>query len=385
MVPRTLFTPDHETFRDSVRRFMNEEVAPHEDRWQEQGYVDREVWQKAGANGFLCVSMPEEYGGAAADRLYSVVLMEEQAFANSSSIGFGLHSEIVAPYLNRYGSEALKKKYLPKMVTGEMIGAIAMTEPGAGSDLQAIKTTAVKKGDKYILNGSKTFITNGWHSDLVIVVAKTDPSKGAKGTSLIIVDTSSMKRADGVLTRLSELLGGGLKLSALQTTLSPAKAMADWLSTKEAPAGFTLDRECELKQPDSEKATVRYARHTLDIDEVGEHIKQGKLPTQLGMTWSSRVSFVLTEAGTLKKIKLLDVVLESSGPDGGKSAGDDKSFDSDVALATGELARLIPELVDALGGPLVREAAPAAAEAARAPSPGSATNTTAPWDDPVPA
>jgi acyl-CoA dehydrogenase len=190
MVPRTLFTADHETFRDSVRRFMNEEVAPNEDRWQEQGYVDREVWQKAGANGFLCVSMPEEYGGAAADRLYSMVLMEEQAFANSSSIGFGLHSEIVAPYLHRYGSAVLKKKYLPKMVSGEMIGAIAMTEPGAGSDLQAIKTTAVRKGDKYIVNGSKTFITNGWHSDLVIVVAKTDPAKGAKGTSLIIVDTS---------------------------------------------------------------------------------------------------------------------------------------------------------------------------------------------------
>ncbi len=190
MVPRTLFTPDHEAFRDSVRRFMNEEVAPHEERWQEQGYVDREVWQKAGANGFLCVSMPEEYGGAAADRLYSVVLMEEQAFVNSSSLGFGLHSEIVAPYLNRYGSEALKKKYLPKMASGELIGAIAMTEPGAGSDLQSIKTTAVRKGDKYILKGSKTFITNGWHSDLVIVVAKTDPSKGAKGTSLIIVDTS---------------------------------------------------------------------------------------------------------------------------------------------------------------------------------------------------
>ena len=190
MVPRTLFTPDHEAFRDSVRRFMNEEVAPHEERWQEQGYVDRKIWQKAGANGFLCVSMPEEYGGAAADRLYSLVLMEEQAFVNSSSLGFGLHSEIVAPYLNRYGSEALKKKYLPKMASGEMIGAIAMTEPGAGSDLQSIKTTAVRKGDKYVLNGSKTFITNGWHSDLVIVVAKTDPAKGAKGTSLIIVDTS---------------------------------------------------------------------------------------------------------------------------------------------------------------------------------------------------
>ncbi len=190
MIPRTLFNSDHETFRDSVRRFMAEEVMPHEDRWQEQGYVDRDVWLKAGDNGFLCVSMPEEYGGAAADRLYSVVLMEEQAFANSSSIGFGLHSEIVAPYLNRYGNTALKQKYLPKMAKGELIGAIAMSEPGAGSDLQSIKTTAVRQGDKYIVNGQKTFITNGWNCDLVIVVAKTDPDKGAKGTSLVIVDTS---------------------------------------------------------------------------------------------------------------------------------------------------------------------------------------------------
>ena len=190
MIPRSLFTPEHETFRDSVRRFMQEEVVPHDERWQEQGYVDREVWLKAGANGFLCASMPEAYGGAGADRLYSVVLMEEQARANNSSLGWGLHSEIVAPYLLRYGSDQLKSKYLPKMARGEMIGAIAMSEPGAGSDLQAVKTTALKKGDRYIVNGSKTFITNGWHCDLVIVVAKSDPAKGAKGTSLVIVDTS---------------------------------------------------------------------------------------------------------------------------------------------------------------------------------------------------
>ena len=190
MIPRTLFSPEHETFRDSVRRFMEAEVMPNEERWQEQGYVDREVWQKAGANGFLCPSMPEEYGGAAADKLYSVILIEEQARANSSSLGFGLHSEIVAPYLLNYGSEHLKKTYLPRMAAGEMIGAIAMSEPGAGSDLQAVKTSAIKKGDRYIVNGSKTFITNGWHSDLVIVVAKTDPAKGAKGTSLVVVDTS---------------------------------------------------------------------------------------------------------------------------------------------------------------------------------------------------
>ena len=190
MIPRKIFSPEHETFRDSVRRFMEQEVAPHDERWQEQGYADREVWRKAGANGFLCASMPEAYGGAGADKLYSIVLMEEQARANNSSLGFGLHSEIVAPYLLHYGSEALKKKYLPKMASGEMIGAIAMSEPAAGSDLQGVKTTALQKNGLYILNGSKTFITNGWNCDLVIVVAKTDPAKGAKGTSLIVVDTS---------------------------------------------------------------------------------------------------------------------------------------------------------------------------------------------------
>jgi acyl-CoA dehydrogenase len=190
MIPRTLFSPEHETFRDSVRRFMQEEVAPHDERWQEQGYADKAVWRKAGENGFLCPTMPPEYGGAGADKLYSVVLIEEQARANNSSLGFGLHSEIVAPYLLAYGAEALKRKYLPKMATGEMIGAIAMSEPGAGSDLQAVKTTATKKQDRYVVNGSKTFITNGWNCDLVIVVAKTDPAKGAKGTSLVVVDTS---------------------------------------------------------------------------------------------------------------------------------------------------------------------------------------------------
>src|SRR6267142_4032773 len=190
MIPRTLFAPEHETFRDSVRRFLEAEVKPHDERWQEQGYVDKAVWRKAGEHGFLCMSMPEEYGGSGADRLFSMVLMEEQARINNSSLGWGLHSEIVAPYLFNYGSDALKKKYLPKMAAGEMIGAIAMSEPGAGSDLQSVKTTALHKGNGFVVNGSKTFITNGWNCDLVIVVAKTDPAKGAKGTSLVVVDTS---------------------------------------------------------------------------------------------------------------------------------------------------------------------------------------------------
>ncbi len=190
MIPRTLFRPEHESFRASVRRFFEAEVKPHDERWQEQGYVDRELWRKAGEHGFLCTSMPEEYGGAGADRLFSVVLMEEQARINNSSLGWGLHSEIVAPYLLHYGSEAIKRKYLPKMATGEWIGAIAMSEPGAGSDLQAVKTTAVRKGEHYVVHGSKTFVTNGWNCDLVIVVAKTDPTKGARGISLLVVDRS---------------------------------------------------------------------------------------------------------------------------------------------------------------------------------------------------
>src|SRR5207245_6311132 len=150
-----------------------------------------------GENGFLCMSMPEEYGGSGADKLFSMVLMEEQARINNASLGWGLHSEIVAPYLFNYGSDALKKKYLPKMAAGEMIGAIAMSEPAAGSDLQAIRTSALRKGNGYVLNGSKTFITNGWNCDLVIVVAKTDPAKGAKGTSVLVVDTSMQGFAKG--------------------------------------------------------------------------------------------------------------------------------------------------------------------------------------------
>ena len=188
MIERTLFTADHEAFRDSVRRFIEREIAPHHAAWEEQGYVDREVWRKAGANGMLCLTMPEQYGGAGVDKLFSIVQIEELTRAGCSGIGFGLHSEIVAPYLLRYGTEAQKARWLPKLASGDSIGAIAMSEPAAGSDLQAVKTTALRDGDHYLLNGSKTFITNGWHADLVIVVAKTDPALGARGTSLVVVE-----------------------------------------------------------------------------------------------------------------------------------------------------------------------------------------------------
>ena len=188
MIPRTLFNADHEGFRDTLRRFIEREIAPFHAGWEEQGYVDREVWRKAGEAGLLCLTMPEAYGGAGADKLFSVVLIEELTSAGASGIGFGLHNEIVAPYLLRYGTDEQKQRWLPKFSSGELIGAIAMSEPAAGSDLQGIKTTALKHGDHYLLNGSKTFITNGWHADVIIVVAKTAPEAGAKGTSLLVVE-----------------------------------------------------------------------------------------------------------------------------------------------------------------------------------------------------
>ena len=189
MIERSLFTPEHDAFRDAFRRFVDKEIAPFHAAWEEQGYVDRAVWRKAGDNGFLCMTMPEAYGGAGGDKLYSVVQMEELARGGFTGLGYGLHSEIVAPYILHYGLGAQKQNYLPRLASGEMIGAIAMSEPAAGSDLQGIKTTALQQPDgSYVLNGSKTFITNGWHADLVIVVAKTHPAAGAKGTSLLLVE-----------------------------------------------------------------------------------------------------------------------------------------------------------------------------------------------------
>ncbi len=182
----------------------------------------------------------------------------------------------------------------------------------------------------------------------------------------LMVDSASAKRADAIVTRMMAVLGGGAQLRPLQTELSPATAMAGWLLEQQAPRGFSIDRECELKQPDSEKSTVRYARHGLDIDEVSAHIRQGKLPTQLALTWRSRVSLVLTEALSLKRIGLLDVVLE-----GARAGAAEGGFDADVALVTGELRQLLPDLIEALGGePVVAgEAAPAMALQARDPLP----------------
>ncbi len=196
----------------------------------------------------------------------------------------------------------------------------------------------------------------------------------------VLVGATSAKKADALVTRLHELLGGGMALRQVQTQLAPATAMGAWLTEKEAPAGFSIDRECELKQPDSEKAAVRYARHALEIDEIAEHIKQGKLPTQLALTWRGRVSFTLTETGALKKVKLLDGVLEGPGRDA--KAGEDGGFDANVAITTGELRQLVPDLIEALGGLQVPGAVTAAAAASPAALPvAGADSSTAPWDE----
>lgn len=184
---RTAYAPEHAQFRDQVRKFIDRELAPHADRWEEAGIVDREAWNKAGAAGLLCPTVPEEYGGLGLDFGYNAVIDEEIAYSGAT-VGYSLQSDIVADYLVAYGSEEQKRAWLPKLVSGEVVTAIAMTEPNAGSDLQGIKTTARRDGNHYIVKGSKTYITNGQHADLVIVVAKTDPERGAKGTSLILVE-----------------------------------------------------------------------------------------------------------------------------------------------------------------------------------------------------
>jgi alkylation response protein AidB-like acyl-CoA dehydrogenase len=184
---RSAFTPEHDQFRDQVRRFLGKELLPHMDRWEEEGIVDRAFWTKCGEAGLLCPTVPEEYGGPGLDFGFNAVIDEELGYAGSTA-GITLHSDIVADYLVAYGSEEQKRHWLPRMVSGETVTAIAMTEPGAGSDLQGIRTAARRDGNHYVLNGSKTYITNGQHADLVIVVAKTDPAAGAKGVSLILVE-----------------------------------------------------------------------------------------------------------------------------------------------------------------------------------------------------
>jgi alkylation response protein AidB-like acyl-CoA dehydrogenase len=192
-LPRTIFTEEHDLFRQAVKEFIAKEISPYNQEWENQKMVSRESWLKLGENGFLGIQAPENLGGMnISDFRYNAILIEELGLSGCSgpAIGYPLHSDIVMPYILHYGNQGVQKKYIPKMISGEYIGAIAMTEPGAGSDLQGMRTSAIDHGDHYLVNGSKTFITNGYLSDVVVVAVKTDPSKGAKGISLVVMDNS---------------------------------------------------------------------------------------------------------------------------------------------------------------------------------------------------
>lgn len=194
MIPRNIYTEEHELFKKSVEDFVAKEIVPYNEQWEKDHMVSRESWRKLGEAGFLCMQVDEKYGGMGIkDFKYNAIFTEVlgRTGCGGPAVGYPLHSDIVSPYIEHYATEEAKMKYLPKMVSGEYIAAIAMTEPGAGSDLQGMRTTAVDKGDHYVVNGSKTFITNGYLCDVAVVAVKTDPSLGAKGISLMIIEANS--------------------------------------------------------------------------------------------------------------------------------------------------------------------------------------------------
>jgi alkylation response protein AidB-like acyl-CoA dehydrogenase len=189
MLKRRLFEDEHEMFRDSVRLFIEREIAPYHSQWEKDGIVPRDLWLNAGEAGLLCTNISEEFGGLGAGFLYNVVMTEELARAGVTGPGFVVHSDLVAPYISTFGTEEQKHRWLPRMVRGEAIGALGLTEPGAGSDLKAIRTRAVRQGDEYVINGQKVYISNGQLCDVVVLACKTDPDAGARGMSFILVES----------------------------------------------------------------------------------------------------------------------------------------------------------------------------------------------------
>jgi acyl-CoA dehydrogenase len=334
MIDRALFNEEHRLFRDNLRRFIAKEVLPYHSQWEERGYVSREIWNRAGSEGFLCPTVPVEYGGCGGDQLFSISVIEEIAIAGTSGLGWSFHSDVVAPYILTYGTEEQRKHYLPKMVAGDVVGAIAMTEPAAGSDLKGILTTAKKVGDEYVINGSKTFITNGLHCDLVILAVKTDSQEGARGISLLLADATLPGFSRGKLLKkfgmhaldttelffqdmrvpISNLLGQegrGFALLMQQLPWERLQAAIYSIAAAEAALSLTIDYTKERHAFGRELLAFQNTRFTLSelkteiqigrvfLDKCVELLLQGKLDTtvaSMAKYWTTNLRFKVTDA-----------------------------------------------------------------------------------------
>lgn len=334
MIDRTLFNGEHCLFRDNLKRFLTREVLPFHSQWEERGYVSRKIWNRAGSEGFLCPTVPEEYGGSGGDQLFSISVIEEIAIAGTSGLGWSLHSDVVAPYILSYGTETQMKHYLPRMVKGEIVGAIALTEPAAGSDLKGILTTARRVGDEYVVNGSKAFITNGLHCDLVILAVKTDSQDRAKGISLLLVDATLPGFSRGKLLKksgmhaldttelffqdmrvpVSNLLGNegqGFAMLMQQLPWERLQAAIHSISAAEAALSLTIEYTKERHAFGRELLALQNTRFTLSelrtevqigrvfVDKCAEMLLQGKLDAavaSMAKYWSTNLRFKVTDA-----------------------------------------------------------------------------------------
>ena len=267
LLPRTLFRPEHDAFREQVRRFCEKEIAPHHAAWEEAHSVPRPVWQQAGRQGLLCCWLPEELGGPGGDLLFDFIVAEELARIGATGPGFALHSVIVAPYIAHHGTASLKARVLPAMARGEAIAAIAMTEPGTGSDLAAIRTTARRDGGEWVIDGQKTFITNGHNADLVVVACKTDPDKGSHGVSLLVVPADRAGFSRGRNLRkigqhaqdTAELFFDGVRVPA-DHLLGEENRGFRYLMQELAQERLLVSVGCQARAEAAYAATVAYVR-----------------------------------------------------------------------------------------------------------------------------
>jgi acyl-CoA dehydrogenase len=340
MIPRTLFSHEHEIYREAARRFIETEITPFHADWEKMGVVPRELWLKAGAAGLLCTNVPEEYGGSGAGFLYNVVLAEELGRAGATGPGFVVHSDMVASYILAFGTDAQKKKWLPKMVSGEMIGSLGLTEPGGGSDLKALRTRAVRDGADYVINGQKTYISNGQLCDLVVLACKTDPEAGAKGVSLIVVeadthgfergrrldklglkaqDTSELFFRDvrvPVTNRLGEE-GAGFKMVMHKLAQERLIISANAVAVSEAALGWTVDYTKERKA--FGKLIAEFQNTRFKVAELAAQVQSARIFVDRCIELAMAEKLDSTDAAMLKMLttelqcKVVDECLQFFG------------------------------------------------------------------------